>query len=251
MSDSKSPSNSLSLLILKELVPDGFGYGVNLLVEFDAKSLWYEISLTIAADAVRNGIVTDYHVFQRNPTDALNALAKRGIDVEGLQREGKLRVIDSYTVQLGLQPQNIPTDRLVSTLTQSVKLADWRLPVGQEIKSGAAEAEKRRLHIDDNTSILLQYNDEKQFIEMWRTRSIPIVKTRELAALYSLVTGVYSDQLCRQWEMMSDGVIEVKALEKEGNIEHMVRVASMRGQRCDSRWRRIQLLDNGQVTLSD
>src|SRR5438132_670182 len=59
---------------LRRVVPQGFDYGANYLVEFDAPSLWYETSLTIAADALKSGIRTDYHTFTHSPHDIRSAL---------------------------------------------------------------------------------------------------------------------------------------------------------------------------------
>lgn len=240
----------LALPILKELVPEGFAYGSNLLVEFDPKSIWYETSLTITAHALRTGIRTDYHTFQHYPDEVLGGLAKFGLDIEKLQAENTLSIIDSYTVQLGLGPAKVPKGR-VHFQTQSVKLSDWSMASSQEMKTGVPEPEKRRLHIDDNTSVLLQYNDEKVFIDVWRTRFIPMARGRELAFIHSLVTGVYPDAFCRQFESIADGIIELRSGEKNGGIEHTVRVRALRGKTYDSRWHKLKLMENGEVTLVD
>ncbi len=240
----------LALPILKELAPGGFGYSTNLLVEFDPKSIWYEFSLTIASHALRTGIRTDYHTLQHYPNEVLEGLATLGLNVEKLQEEGTLSIIDSYTIQLGLGAPTIPKGR-VHFQTQSVKLSDWSLALSQEMKTGTPESEKRRLHIDDNTSVLLQYNDEKIFIDIWRTRFIPAARLRELAFLHSLATGVYSESFCRQFESIADGIIELKSEEKGGGIEHYVRVRTVRGKSYDSRWHQLKLLENGEVGLAD
>ncbi len=243
-------SSRLALPIFKELVPDGFEYGSNLLVEFDPKSVWYETSLTIAARAAKDGIRTDYHTFQHMPNEVLEALAKFGLDIKKSEEVGTLSMIDSYTVQLGRGAPKKPADR-VHHQTQSVKLSDWSIALSQEIKSGPPDVEKKRLHIDDNTSVLLQYNDEKQFIDFWRTRALPHARNRELAFLHSLVTGVYSDSFCRQWESLCDGIIEFKSEESGAVIEHFVRVRTMRGKNYDSRWHRLRLSGSGEITVAD
>jgi KaiC/GvpD/RAD55 family RecA-like ATPase len=172
------------------------------------------------------------------------------VEVEELERSGAFSIIDSYTVQLGMATPEAPSGR-VHFQTQSVKLSDWSIPTGRELKTGPPEPEKRRLHIDDATSVLLQYNDEKLFIDSWRTRFVPLSRVRELAFLNSLVTGVYSESLYRMFESLCDGIIEIKSEEKGDAIEHFVRVRALRGKSYEARRRQLRLLENGEVALAD
>jgi KaiC/GvpD/RAD55 family RecA-like ATPase len=228
------------------LIPGGIEYGVNMLVEFEPDSLWFETSFALAAYALRNRARTDYHTWIQPPGKIRDALSKFGLDVETLEREDLLRVADSYSSQTGL---GIPgaSQKWVSG---SVKIADLSIMAAQLIK-GHNEADKRRLHIDDNNSVLTEYNDEKAVIQFYRNRLIPECKARELAAFHSLAAGVHSDGFYKQFELFCDGIIDFKNQEKEGLIGQYVRVRMMRGQTPDSRWRKIDLLENGEVTIAD
>ncbi len=230
---------------LKELVPGGFEFGSNLLVEFDSDSVWYETSLTIAAHALRAGIKIDYHNFQHTPSDIRKAFDRRGLDVKKLEDNDMLWIVDSFTVQTGAD-----TSQDQSEVTQvSVKLSDWSIALARDLKTGISETMKRRLHIDDNTGTLLQYNEEKAIIDFWRTRYIPYSRARECVNIYSLLTNVASTSFYKQYESLSDGIIDFKSEDRENELQHYVRMRSLRGRGCDSRWRKLRLSDNGEVTL--
>jgi len=243
--------NSVIIPILKELIPDGIEYGTMLLAEFEPDSIWYDASLTMAAQALRNGIKTDYHTFQRNPSEVGRAIARFGLDVRKLQEDGLFRIIDSYTVQTGLGEPEKPRrgDQGMLTLTQSVRLSDWSIAAVQAIKTGVPELERSRFHIDDDTSVLLQYNAEKVFIDYWRTRTLPTARARETAFLNSAVVGVCSEAFYRQFESLCDGIIEFKREETGGTTNHLVRVKAMRGRKYDPQWHRLIVGENLEVIL--
>jgi KaiC/GvpD/RAD55 family RecA-like ATPase len=245
-------SSVVTLPILSELIPGGFRYGLNLVVEFEPQSLWYETSLTIAAHAMRNGVRTDYHTFQHIPTEIVDVLSRLGLDVKKLEQEGIFRILDTYTFTTGLGAPLKPSVGRPPYQAQSIKLADWSINAAHDIKSPAEipETEKRRLHIDDNTSVLLQYNSEKEMIDFWRTRFIALSRAREDVMFHSLVAGVYSEAFYRQFESLCDGIIDFRSQEQGGRIEHNVRVRAMRGRSFDSQWRQLRLAD-GAVALAD
>ena len=225
--------------MLKHSIPAGIEYGANLLVEYTPDSLWYETSFTIAAGALRDGLKTEYHTFQRSPDDVRKNLTRLGLNVKNLEEGGVLRILDSYTSQLGLR--GAEEGRL--------KLSDISISQSQKLKAGYAEGEKGWLHIDDNLSVFTRYNSENTIVDWIRTRSIPDTKAAEGLWIYSLPTGVASDSFYRQCESLSDGIIDFESKEKEGRIEQLVRVRLLRGQSCDSRWRELRVLENGEVTL--
>ena len=244
-------SNVLVLPILSDLVPGGFQYGLNMVVEFDPHSLWYETSLTIAAHALRNGARTDYHTFQHIPSEVVGALARFGLDVKKLEEEGNFRLLDTYTATTGIGVPEKPKIGRQPYQTQYPVLSDWNISAAQDMESpgDVPEPEKRRLHIDDNTSVLLQYNSEKEMADAWRTRFVPLARTREDIMIHSLVAGVYSEGFYKQFESLCDGIIDFKSQEAGGKMEHNLRIRAMRGRTFDSSWRRLRLMNSGEVIL--
>ncbi len=240
-------SDTLSLPILKDLIPEGVEYGSNLLVEFEPRSIWFEASLTLASHALRNRVKTEYHTFQRAPKEIRKVLGRMGVDVEAAQKGGNFAIIDSHTIQTGIGTP----ETLENVIAQSVKLADWSIGFIKQLKAGIKPEDLKWLHIDDNTSILLEYNQEKDFIDLWRTRVIPYIKDCESVLVYSVVTGVASDAFQRKLESLCDGIIDFKTEEKEGRVEQIVRVGSLRGRNVDSRWRRLKCLENGEVMIAE
>ena len=64
------------------------------------------------------------------------------------------------------------------------------------------------------------------------------------------MSGITSESFYKQYVALCDGIIDFKTQEKEG-LEHLVRVRLMRGKNCDSRWHKLQILDNGEVRLQN
>jgi len=239
----------LEVPLLSEMAPGGFAYGRNYLVEFDPHSLWYEASLTIASQLLKRGIKTDYHTFTHIPGEVREALARLGLNVRKMEDDSTLRIVDSFTVTTLLKPESIEKSTLVRTMEKSLSLKDWERGDAELLKEAAPESEKKRFHIDDNTSTLVSYNDEKSFVDHWRTNGIPTARIFEWSILHSAVTGALSESFYRQFESLCDGVIDFRSQEENETIGQYTRIRMMRGKSQDSRWRRLRLLNNGEVAF--
>ena len=125
--------NNLDIPILKELVPSGFAYGQLILVVYDPDSLWYETSITIAAQGVRSGIRVEYHTYEHVPDKIREAFSSLGLDVKKFEEEDRLRILDSYTVQTGLgSPERSSKSKIP---IQPLKLSDSSIEFAQLIKA--------------------------------------------------------------------------------------------------------------------
>jgi KaiC/GvpD/RAD55 family RecA-like ATPase len=202
--------------------------------------LWHDASLSIATQALREGIRTVFHVFTRFPEEVRADFARHGLDAKRLEEDDKLRISDTYTKQTGLGSRE-----------ESMKVSDWSIGWMKALKADIPEAEKRWLHIDDDTSVVLQYNKEEECIDLWRTRLIPYFRASETVVLWGFLTEAASIGFYRKLESLCDGIVSFRSEEKEGRIEQYVRVSALRGARYDSRWRKLELLDNGEVAVAD
>ncbi len=248
--------DSLKVPLLNDLAPDGFFYGGHYIVEFDADSLWYETSLTIAALALKQGMKTEYHVFQHFPSEAIEAFARLGVDAKKLEKEGILSFWDSYTQTLKYETEKREHDSDQNLwLSSHDKPLDVVKSAGYwpgRAKAGFSEQDKRWLHIDDNSTIFLQYNDEKDLIDNWRTGALPYgIRARETPHFLGFVKGAASDSFYIKFEAMCDGIIDVKAEEEGGRIENYIRIRMLRGKTFDSSWHHLQSSNNGEVRIEE
>jgi class 3 adenylate cyclase len=232
----------------EELVPEGMRIGGNYLVEFEPSSPWYEASVTIAARCVQNGLKTEYHSFHRSIADVKEALENLGLSVDRETERGMLRLIDSYNPESGQGTRRKlgGADFLAS---RTPDVARWGRTIKKQIASGFAERERRWVHIDDNTSLLLQSTDEESMLNGWRTVFIPWGRARELITINGFVKGVASEAFYRKNEALYDGVFDLVTNEKEGRLEHFIRARRVPGESIDSRWKPLRLHSRGEVVV--
>lgn len=210
--------------------------------------MWYEASLTIARQALRDGIKTEYHIFKRFPKEIRDTFGRLGLNVKQLEEEDRLRFLDAYTSQTGLgSAEALPSSRN----NVSMKMSDSSIDLMKSMKEGIPEADKRWLHIDDDTSVALQYNKEEECIDFWRTRLIPSFRAAETVVLWGFLTGTASDSFYRKLESLCDGIVYFKSEEKGDQIEQYVRMTAMRSKQYDSRWHKLRLLESGEVALTE
>ena len=246
----------LHVPIFSDLAPGGFRYGANYLVEFDPSSLWHETSLTIVARALRAGVRTHYHTFMHIPREIREALQNLGVDLGKFESEDRFRLIDSYSSLTGLpiQPEPVSSFSLVGgrprlSLNDPSYLEKYTANITSLLQEGADEKDKRWLHLDDNTSIYNRYFKEQDLLNIFQTRVFQVTRILDLSVFHSVVKGVWSDSFYKQFEAQCDGVIDFKTEEEEGQLENFVRIRSIRGKTCDSRWRQLHLESNGEVAL--
>jgi TolB-like protein/pimeloyl-ACP methyl ester carboxylesterase/KaiC/GvpD/RAD55 family RecA-like ATPase/Tfp pilus assembly protein PilF len=248
VSQESHEEREVTLPLLEQILPGGLRYGANYLVEFEPQSLWFEASLTLCAQALRQGIRTDYHTFTHPPEDIRRHLGQMGLDLPKLEADDTFRIWDSYSVQTGLVTPSGGAGG-IQRMDSSVNMKDWDAGSISAIKGEVSEADKRRLHVDDNTSILVQFNDEKSVSEHFRTLTVPFVRRVEFAAIHSVAAGMFSDGFYRQFESFCDGVIDFRTKEEEEQIGHYMRLRFARGATHDSGWKRIGLVVDGEVEI--
>lgn len=241
--------SKIPLPVLGELVPGGLQYGRFYLVEYEPQSLWYETSLTVTAHALRNGVKTEYHVLLHHPMEVREALKRLGVDVEKMEEQGMLRILDTYSVTTGLETPERLRSGPQPYQSRTLNVHDMGMDLEHQIKEGVPQEQKRWLHVDDATSVLCQYNEEKTVLEYKRTRWIPYARARDLTEVAALVTNTASSGFYTEFESFSDGIFDFRSREEGGKMAHYVRLRTLRGKACDTSWRRLRLTGNGEVEL--
>lgn len=245
-------AGSINLPLLNSLLPNGFRLGSNVLVEFDPNSLWYETSISLAAEAVREGSSADYHTFQHQPNEVKEALAKQEAPVNVAMASKSLRILDSYSLQLGEKNPTAPPFQ--NFVQQSMALSDWKAKLAN-LRNQDQEKTRResdRIHIDDNTSALLAMNDEKTVNDFWLA-GVESTRRWNLLMFNSFCVGIASDAFYKKLETIADMIIDIRAKEtRSGESRDFIRVRTLRGSRLpDSKWKRFDIEDNGRVALSE
>jgi adenylate cyclase len=238
--------DALQIPFFENLAPGVFKYGTVVLVEFQSDSLWYDTAYTIAAQALRSKIKTDFHVFQHPPEDVRNALVKLGLEVRKFEKQNRFRIIDSYTLQIGLGKAEVVEP--YGFVSRSLKMSDWMTQMYGVL---SRSQERSLIHIDENDSILLNYNTESEVLDFFR-RTYTASRMKGFTFLYSVLSGVHSDSFYKQFESFADVVLDFERQEQSGSVNQLVRLRIARGSsKYYSKWRILRRLDSGEVQLTE
>jgi len=212
---------------------------MNILVEFDPVSQWYNASVTIAAGWIRTGGVTAYNVHTRPPEKIREQFNRLELDTETLESTGKLRIIDWYTASLGMKSKE-------KRAMDSLKIADLSLDMRDLMRQ---TPELGLLRVWDTTSYLARFNDEKAWVELELTRFVPTSSIIQSTGVGGVIRGIHSDWVYKQLEAAYDGVIDFKLEEEGKSTRDLMRIRSMRNVHFDREWHELKIGENFEVTL--
>jgi KaiC/GvpD/RAD55 family RecA-like ATPase len=105
------------------------------------------------------------------------------------------------------------------------------------------------LVIADNASVIDRFNDEKNWVELYLTRPIPMGKSRQLTQIIAFMNGIHSNWAYKQLEAAVDGIVDFKLDESSDPAQNLMRIRVLRKIGFDGRWHRLQIAES-QVTIA-
>lgn len=189
----------------------------------------------------------------------VKALGTLGVDVNAKEEAGTLRVDDWYSATLTPEHSTSEDEAIDDKYHKygSVKIPDLSLGFSQSLKGRqllskwSSEQQLGVLSIAESFSMLLRFNEEKTFLEWFENRNIPLQRKFKRINLWGFGRGLHSEQFYKRLENVTDGVIEVRVMEREDQIKNLVRVTSLKGQPHDTLWHEIEIKGNGEAVLTN
>jgi KaiC/GvpD/RAD55 family RecA-like ATPase len=226
--------------IIEELTTEPIPPGSNILVEFDPASQWLNASLTIAAGWIKDGGSLSYVAHAQSPDDIRSQLRRLGLAVETLEEKDRLWITDLYTISIGQKSKEKFTP-------ESLKVNDLSIWIAREAMVESSTPEF--LVIADNGSILDRFNDEKNWVELYLTRPIPMAKPRKITQLIGFMGGIHSNWAYKQLEAAVDGIVDFKVDEAHEPARDLVRIRNMRNAGFDRKWHELSVGENREISL--
>ena len=257
-----STDNRFTIPLLDKLIPDGIEAGTVFNVEFDPDSQWLAIATTIAATYLQSGGRVAYVSVTRPPEAVRRNLTKLGVDVTAAIKEQHLTVDDWYTATL--TGERIVTEQEKTVFLEpieggmrlrSLKVADISVEWLQLSKYGPRPYDVAEtwppgaLTIVDAHSELMRFNEENAYLEMVISRSLPNERKAKRIRIGAAVRGVHSESFYNRLESASDGIIDIRVMERDDETKNLLRVRSLKGQPHDSRWHEIEIRPNGEAVI--
>jgi KaiC/GvpD/RAD55 family RecA-like ATPase len=226
--------------LIEDLASGPIPSGSNILVEFDPASQWYNAALTITVGWLKTGGSVSYITHSQSPDDVRTQLRSLGLRVEEFEQKDRFWITDLYTASLGRKSKE-------KFAPDSLKVADMSLWIAKEVMADSPAPEF--LVISDNGSVLDRFNEEKNWVELYLTRPIPMGKSRQLTQLMGFMSGVHSSWAYKQLEAAVDGIVDFKLDEGSDPVQNLIRIRSLRKVGFDGRWHRLKVRENMEVAI--
>lgn len=227
--------------LIDDLTTSQIPSGSNILVEFDPASPWYNASITIAAGWIRSSGMVWYNVSAQPPERIRSVTRHFGLDAAKSEEDGSLRISDWYTATLGRKSRE-------KFARNSLKVAELSIDFAKE-DLATPSLRPDLLVVNDCTSTLARFNEEKSWVEFILTRAIPVAHIDKSREIHGLLVDVHSQWVYRQLEAAHDGIVDFK-IEEEGKTKReLVRIRSMRDVGFDKEWHELKVEENLEVAL--
>lgn len=254
---------SIQIQLLADLIPDGVKPGTMLLVEFDPDSQWLSLATTMTSHFFRDNRHIGYLAMVRPVEDVERCLAALEVDFGPAVQSGRFVIEDWYSATLtggllgSLNEKGPIFERTPSGLcVRSLKVNDLSVEWLKTSKAGPQIYDiidlwpGGSLVIAESFSGMLRFNEERPFVEWIESRVNPGERKRKGITIQGLVRGLHSDWLYKRMESASDGIIDVRVMERDEEAKNLLRLRTMKGQPHDAHWHEIRIKSNGEATLS-
>ena len=230
------------ILLIEGLTKGPLPPGSNILVEFDPASQWLNASLTIAAGWVKDGGKVSYIANSQAPDGVRSQLRRLGLSAEEFERTDRLWITDGYSASIGQKSK----ERFG---VDSLKVADLSLWMGKEVMHEPPAPEF--LVIADNNSVLDRFNSEKNWIELYLTRMVPMARPRQITQLLPFMSGIHSAWAYKQLEAAVDGIVDFRLDDTTDPAQNLIRIRSLRNAGFDGKWHELNIAENFEVILRE
>ena len=253
----------VTIPLLTQLIPGGITPGSIFTVEFDPDSQWLAVAATIAAKYVQAGGRVNYVSSTRPPEAVKENLTTLGIDVPAANKEDHLLIDDWHTATLTggrIEPEAGKSSKLFEPIeggmqVRSLKVADLSVEWLKWSKQGSRPREISHtwppgsLTIIDSDSEALRFNEENPVLELVISRVFPSERKAKKIDLVGWARGIHTESFYKRIEGASDGIIDLRVMERDEAAKNLLRVRSLKGQPHDSRWHVVEIKSNGEAAL--
>lgn len=254
-----SLGDRFSIPLLAGLIPGGVKPGAIFTIEFDPDSQWLAISTTIAASSLKADGHVAYASMTGPPEEVKESLVNLGVDVVAVIKERRLVIDDLYTATL--TGGRIAEDWSKKHFYEggyravSLKVADLSVEWLKDMKEGFKPEDvvetwaPGALALADSYSDSMRFNEESAFLEFLITRNWTNNRRAGRITLAPFARGVHSETFYKRLQGASDGVIDVRTMERDDESKTLLRVRNLKRQPHDAHWHEVQIKPNGEAVL--
>lgn len=230
---------SLQLPIISDLLGGPVPRGKVLVGIYEPSSQWLSLILTVATELLQRSRVVGIGTLATPTSQIRQQLARSVQNLQELEAAKRFTIIDWYTWMTGAKS----TER---RSVDSLGLAHFNVQDGKYQKDDSSLYD---FLANDNLSTFLKYNDERTFMQ-WLDKTIARIREFRGIRLYGFIKGFHSDAFYANLQAMADGVIELNVREKEGRLENVIRLKSIRGMQHPTDWRPLTMTKSGFMELA-
>lgn len=205
---------------------------------YEPSSHWFPLILTMTSGLLRSGHVVNIVTTTTSPSQIRVDLSRTVPNLNELESGKKFFLSDWHTWMTGKKSEE-------AISLESLSIVKMSLDESSHVKEFSPTYD---LVVVDNFSSLLKYNDERTFMQ-WFDRFVAGLKQLKGVRLYGFVKRFHSEMLYSNVEALADGVIELDYREREGKLENMIRVKSLKGMSHPTEWRSLGVVGDGSLQV--